>query len=109
MGVLAGGFLRCMECGRVREITKEWVEELCKHHFLDRAPFALYDTDIRRFRCSKCDSKQIKYFASEVPQHEKVGSKEIHPHLDIQSGVQRGYSPMHGHYGRGIRDEWKDK
>ena len=105
MGILNTGFLRCMECGRVREVTKEWIEELCKHYFQDRAPFTLHDTDVRRFRCSKCNSKQIKYFVSEVPQDEKVESKEIHPKLDVQSGVQRRYSPMHGNYGRGIRDE----
>ena len=54
------------------------------------------------------DSKHIKYSASEVPQDETAEPSEIRRRQsDIPSGVS--YSPTHGHYGRGIRDEWKDK
>lgn len=98
MGILESGFLRCKECGRVKEITKEWVEEVCKKYWNSRTPLVLYDTDLKRFKCSNCQSKQIEYC-------ENIRPKETSSEPDNSSGLQIRYSRMHGHYGRTIRKE----
>jgi hypothetical protein len=93
-----------MECGRRKEIAKTWVEEVCRQYFHRHSDFVLYDADIKRFKCSECGSKKIEYLATAFPIETENTTKSTREVCSPVDGRRR-YSPMHGTYGRGIRDE----
>lgn len=69
-GLEIGSRLRCMHCGREREITEEWIEEICLKYFGRRYPskpyYRLNYADIPKFRCVVCHRKTIEYIAQDV-------------------------------------------
>lgn len=54
-----GDSLVCCGCDHERIIAAEWISQICTKHFEERQPRALYDSDLGRFRCSKCGSKKL--------------------------------------------------
>lgn len=65
-----GSSLRCINCGRQKEITADWIEEVCTKYFHRRSDnephYNLFYTDIVRFRCLECGSKNIEYLGVEI-------------------------------------------
>ncbi len=91
MGVINApdDYLRCAACGWSRQVTKEWIEEICRRYFQRDSDFVLHRSDLSRFICSKCGSKRIQLcdcygrliFCSEGKI--EAGVKTEHPKKDI--------------------------
>ena len=59
-----GHTLRCLTCGHARVVTKPWVREVCERYLARNGAFALYRSDLGRFRCTRCGSKTITYVSN---------------------------------------------
>ena len=51
--------LVCCHCDHERIVEAAWIETVCMKFFQDRVPARIYDSDLRRFRCSFCQSKSL--------------------------------------------------
>ncbi|MBK6851795.1 MAG: hypothetical protein IPG93_09315 [Burkholderiales bacterium] len=56
--------LICCNCCHERVMSALWLDAVCEEFFPDRTPKILYDSDLGRFRCSKCKAKKLVRRAS---------------------------------------------
>jgi hypothetical protein len=118
--VRVGEFLYCQDCGRSREITQEWVEDVCRRYFHRDSEFVLRLSDLSRFKCSTCSSKRIEHrvnVTSLSPEPHTDGEpypffefSRSETHIEDVERIRHAGRPYDLHHNEGKRkhnDEWR--
>jgi hypothetical protein len=60
INAVLGDELKCNKCGHSQILTSSFLAKILKKHFPERIGSTLYVSDLKRFKCVVCNSKETK-------------------------------------------------